>query len=162
MKKPLLLLFFLSCIASFCLGQEIKKSQPDSLIKIIPDGRHVLFTVGGRLQSPYDIKMRLLSYTPSANEYHAAKTNLIWGFALSGGSGLASIGAVAAFAHDNKLNGVTFNSSGTGFVYQQHNKTGAYILTGAAVGLLTAAIITFVNGSKHAKKAIWLYNLRFQ
>lgn len=155
-------MFFLASAALFSYGQDVKKPQPDSLIKVIPDGRHFLYTIDGKLQSQEDIKMRLFSYTPSANEYNSAKNNFIWGAALAIGSGLASLGAVVEFARDNKLNGATINYNGGGFIYQQHDKTGAYILTVATASLLTAAIITLVNGSKHAKKSLWLYNLRFQ
>jgi hypothetical protein len=164
MKTKLSLLFLLAFTCSVGFSQQIRKSQPDSIIKIVPDieGRHFFYTVGGRLLSPEDLRMRLLSYDPSAVEYRAAKTNLIWGFTLSSASGIAGIASVAAFASDNRLNGSTLNPNGTGFIYAQHSQTGAYILTGAAVGLLTAAIITFVKGSRHLKKSFWLYNMRFQ
>src|SRR5471030_319690 len=159
MKTKLSLLFLLVFTCSVGFSQQIRKSQPDSIIKVVPDveGRHFFYTVGGQVQSPDDIRMRLLSYDPSAVEYRAAKTNLIWGISLSSASGIASVAAVAAFGSSNRLNGATLN--GTQIVYAQHSQTGAYILTGAAVGMLTAAIITFVNGSRHMKKSFWLYNM---
>ena len=162
MKTKLSLLFLLAFTCSVGYSQQIRKSQPDSIIKLVPDayGRHFFYTVGGRVQSPDDIRMLLLSYDPSAVEYRAAKTNFVWGIGLSTASGIAGIASVAAFASSNRLNGSYLN--GTQIVYAQHSQTGAYILTGAAVGLITAAIITWVNGNRHMKKSFWLYNMRFQ
>jgi hypothetical protein len=166
MKKQLLILFLLAFSSLAGHAQYAKTLQPDSVIKIIPigEGRYTgyAYTIGGKLYTREDVAMRLLNYAPSASEYNLAKSNITWGFVCLTGSGLAGIGAIAEFAHDNKLNGSSINPDGNGFIYQQHNKTGAYILTGAAVGLLTAAIITWVSGSKHGKKALWLYNQRFQ
>jgi len=166
MKKLLFIVFIMASALSFVHAQEVRKSQPDSLIKPIPFGygSHAgyLFTVGGKLQTPDEIKVRLLSYAPSAVEFSKAKKDATWGFIFTGGAGAAGIGAVIAFSHANKLNGVTFNSSGTGFIYQDHSKTGAYVLTGAAIGFLTASITTWINGAIHAHRSISLYNQQYQ
>ncbi len=166
MKKQLLILFLLAFSSLAVHAQYAKTPQPDSVIKIIPIGegkyQGYAYTIGGKLYTRQDVAIRLLSYAPSASEYNLAKSNITWGFVLFAGSGLAGIGAIAEFAHDNKLNGSTLNPDGNGFIYQQHNKTGAYVLTGVAVGLLTTAIITLVSGSKHGKKSLGLYNQRFQ
>jgi hypothetical protein len=166
MKKQLLILFLLAFSSLAGHAQYAKTPQPDSVIKIIPigEGKYTgyAYTIGGKLYTRQDVVLRLLNYAPSASEYNLAKNNVTWGFVLFTVGGLAGIGAIFEFAHDNKMNGATFNPDGNGFIYQQHNKTGAYILTGAAVGLLTAGIITVVSGSKHGKKALWLYNQRFQ
>jgi len=166
MKKLLFIVFIVASALSFAHAQELRKSQPDSLIKPIPFGygphTGYLFTVGGKLQTPDEIKARLLSYAPSAAEFSTAKKDVTWGFVFSGGAGVAGIGAVIAFSHANRLNGAAFNSSGTGFVYQDHNKTGAYILTGAAIGFLTASITTWINGAIHAHRSIYLYNQQYQ
>jgi len=95
-------------------------------------------------------------------EYTTARRDITWGFILSGASGAAALGAIASFAHDSRPNGATFNSTGTGFVYQDHNKTAAYVLTGAAVGFLTAAITTWVNGAIHGKRSVYLYNKQYE
>lgn len=142
--------------------------QPDSIIKLIPiaDGRHVsyVYTIGGKMQTPDDIKNRLLSYEPSAAEISVAKKNLTWAFISLGGMSASMIGATIEYATNNKHAGeTTAIVNGTaGFVYQQHSLTGAYVLTGLAVGFLTSTIITFVSARKHSDKALKLYNHQFE
>ena len=172
MKKQLLILFLLLFVAVVSRAQEVKQAQPDSVIKIIPlGGRHdgYLYTIGGKLYTRQEVVNRLLSYTPSATEFNAAKKDLTWGYVSFTGFGLAGLGTVIAFAHDSKLPTSTFVQEGQGYnsptlvtTYPHTNKTGAYILTGVSVGLLTTAIIEVVNGSKHANKALYLYNFRFE
>jgi hypothetical protein len=178
MKKQLLVLFLLLFTSALSYAQEAKQAQPDSVIKIIPvEGRHdgYVYTVGGRLYTRQEVINRLLSYTPSATELNAGKKDLTWGYASFAGSGLAGIGALLAFAHDNKLNGsysyFTGSSpnpvgqptaTGIATYYPHHDKTAAYVLTGASVVLLTTAIIEAVSGSKHVNKALSLYNMRFE
>ncbi len=171
MKKQSLILFLLLFSTVLSHAQQVKQAQPDSIIKIIPlEGRHngYLYTIGGRLYTRQEVVARLLSYTPSAAEYHMAKSDLTWGYVSFGAFGLAMSGAVISFAHDSKLNGAYSYTIGSGFnetigtYYPHHNKTGAYVLTGASVALLTTAIIEAVNGSKHVSKALYLYNFRFE
>lgn len=163
MKTKLSLLFLLMLSCSVAFSQEIRKSQPDSLIKLVPDawGRHFFYTVGGQVQSPYDIRMRLLSYDPSAVEYRAGRKDLIWGISLSSASGIAGFAAAVIFAN-NSVNSTKLDPSGYGFIHTHPNQTAGYILTGAAVGMLTVGIIDLVKGSGHLKKSFWLYNMRFQ
>jgi hypothetical protein len=180
MKKHLLILSFL--VLAFVYAQDIKKPRPDSVIKAIPYGIHgnSLYTIGGKLQNANDIRERLLSYPPSAVEYNLAMKNINnvkWSIVLLGASGITGGAATVAFAKSrttytlppvnyNPVGGYSFNSSSNGFIAHEHSKTGAYILTGAAVGFLTATIITWVNaathGVKHSQNAIAFYNQQFQ
>jgi hypothetical protein len=142
--------------------------RPDSVIKAIPagEGRHTyyLYTIGGQLQTPEDVRLRLLSYAPSAAEYSSAKNNLIAGWVTFGGFAASSIAATIEYAENNKHAGETagFVNGQPSFIYQHHSLTGAYILTGAAVGFLTTSIITLVSASHHAKQALKVYNHRFE
>jgi hypothetical protein len=144
------------------------RAQPDSVIKLIPfgEGRHTsfLYTIGGRLQTPDDIKIRLLSYEPSAREYSQARNNLTWGYVTGGGFAVAQLAAVVEFATHNKHAGETtgFVNGQPEFIYQHHSLAGAYVLTGIATGLLTAAIINWAKAGKHANRALKLYNQRFE
>ncbi len=143
-------------------------AQPDSVIKLIPygDGRHAdyLYTIGGKLQTPEDVKMKILAYAPSAQEYHQAKTAATWAYVSGAGFAISSIAAIAEFAHNNKLQGATvaFVNNEPTTIYQQHSHTGAYIFTGLATAFLTSAIINMVHAAKHADKAIKTYNQRFE
>lgn len=171
MKKQLILIALLLMSASLAsLAQEIKKSQaqPDSIIKIIPFGegsrQSEIYTIGGKMQTREDVTIRLLAYAPSAAEYHKAKNNITWGYISFGGFAASGIGAVIEFVHNNKRAGETtgiVNGTPT-FIYQHHNLTGAYILTGVATGFLVSAIVNFTKASKHSKKALKLYNMRFE
>src|SRR5579862_9500752 len=71
--------------------------QPDSLIKIIYEGRHQLYTIGGKLVNPEDVKMRLLSYPASAAEFNMAKTNVTWAYVSLGASAVSSFAALIEF-----------------------------------------------------------------
>jgi hypothetical protein len=169
--KPLTFVAILSLfswLTSHAQDNAPSHPQPDSIIKIIPfgDGRHMsyVYTIGGRLVPFEDVKLRLLSYAPSADEYYRAKTNLIWGIVSFSGFGLSGIAAVIEFANNNKHAGETtgFVNGQPAFIYQQHSLAGAYIFTGLATGFLTAAIITLVNAKKHGREALRLYNRRFE
>ncbi|SHN24939.1 hypothetical protein [Mucilaginibacter sp. OK098] len=144
------------------------KAQPDSVIKMIPfgEGKHssYLFTIGGKLQTPEDIKIRLLSYAPSAAEYSIAKNSATWGYISWAGFGASSIAAVIVFATHNKHTGETtgFVNGQPAFIYQHHSQAGAYILTGVATAFLTSAIINLVKAGKHGNRALKLYNQRFE
>jgi hypothetical protein len=176
MKKHFVLLlsvFFLSQLiqAQDTASAHLQPSshpQPDSVIKMIPtgEGRHIdyLYTIGGKLVSPDDVTLRLLSYQPSANEYSQAKNNLIWGWVSFGGFAASSIAATIEYAENNKHAGETtgFVNGQPAFIYQHHSLTGAYIFTGAAVGFLTTSIITLVSARHHAKQALKVYNHRFE
>ena len=144
------------------------KAQQDSVIKVIPfgEGRHssYLYTIGGKLQTPEDVKIRLLSYAPSAQEYSKAKNNLTWGYVSGGGFFVTQIAAVVEFATHNKHAGETtgFVNGQPAFIYQHHSLAGAYIFTGIAAGFLTSAIINWVKAGKHGNRALKLYNQRFE
>lgn len=144
------------------------KAQPDSIIKIIPfgEGKYTsyLYTIGGKLQTPEDVKIRLLSYAPSAAEFSIAKNNATWGYFSLGGFGASSLAAVIVFATHNKHAGETTGmvNGEPAFIYQHHSLTGAYILTGAATAFLTSAIINLAKAGKHSKNALRLYNQRFE
>jgi hypothetical protein len=144
------------------------KAQPDSVIKVIPfgEGKHssYLYTIGGKLQTPDDIKIRLLSYAPSAAEYSIAKNSATWGYVSWAGFGATTIAAVIEFATHNKHAGETtgFVNGQPAFIYQHHSLTGAYVFTGLATAFLVAEIVNLVKAGKHANKALKLYNQRFE
>jgi hypothetical protein len=134
--------------------------QPDSIIRIIPAGegrdRYHLYTIGGRLVTAGEVTHRLAGYPPSATEYTIARHNITATWITFAGFVGSSFGAVIEYVHNNKRAGEP------GFIYQHHNLTGAYILTGAAVGFLTSAIITAASARLHEHKAMHLYNERFE
>jgi hypothetical protein len=168
--KNLIITFFLLAPALLVKAQTSQPShaQPDSVIKLIPygDGRHAdyLYTIGGKLQTPDDVKLKILAYAPSAQEYHQAKSDAAWAYVSGAGFAISSFADIAEFAHNNKLRGATvaFVNNVPTTIYQHHSYTGAYIFTGLATAFLTSAIINFVHASKHANKAIQTYNQRFE
>ncbi|ASU32711.1 hypothetical protein [Mucilaginibacter xinganensis] len=170
MKKLILITVLLLSASLFTRAQDTtrSKAQPDSIIKVIPfgEGTHTahLYTIGGKLQTPEDVKMRLLSYAPSAAEYNLAKSNITWGYISFTGFVASGTGAAIAFAKTSKFAGETtalVNGQPT-FIYQHHNKTAAYILTGVATAFLTTAIIKLVHSGRHGNRALKLYNQRFE
>jgi len=177
MKKHLLitlpsLALTLSALLFSCVlhAQNIppSHSQPDSIIRIIPAGEgrdtYHLYTIGGRLVTPEEVKERLAAYPPSAEEFTIARHNLTGAWISFGGFVASSLGATLEYVHNNKHAGETTGlvNGQPGFIYQQHSLAGAYILTGVAVGFLTTSIITFATASHHAHKALRLYNQRFE
>jgi hypothetical protein len=182
MKKHLALLLSVLFVSQLIHAQDTASARPqpsfnpqpfshpqlDSVIKLIPagEGSHIyyLYTIGGKLVSPDDVTLRLLSYQPSANEYSQAKNNLIWGWVSFGGFAASTIAATLEYAANNKHVGETagFVNGQPAFIYQHHSLTGAYIFTGAAVGLLTTSIITLVSASHHAKQALKVYNHQYE
>jgi hypothetical protein len=169
--KKIAFIMTLSLLTSVIIyAQDNKPSnpQPDSIIRIIPIGvgRYStnLFTIGGRLQAPEDVAIRLLSYQPSATEYAKARNNFTWTYISFGGFAIAGFAAVIDYAHNNKHAGETTGlvNGAPGFIYQQHSLTGAYILTGVATGFLVSTIINAVNAQQHGKRALQLYNRRFE
>lgn len=168
MKKHLFVIVALLFSCFFAKAQDTHKSQPDSLIKIIPvsEGRHdgFLYTVNGKLQSQEDIKLKLLSYEPSSIEYRAAKNNFKWALISLGGFTASGLTAFIEFKNNSQYNGATtaIINGQPEFVYQHHDKTAAYVFTGVATSFLVAEIITFVKAAKHGRKAIKLYNQRFE
>ncbi|MFI5137809.1 MAG: hypothetical protein ACHQIM_08270 [Sphingobacteriales bacterium] len=151
-------------------AQDIKNTQarPDSIIKIIPvgAGSHTayLYTIGGKLQTREDVAIRLMAYAPSATEYHAAVNNITWSYVSFGGLAITGLAAAIEFAKNNKYAGETtgFVNGNPTFIYQKHNLTGAYILTGIATAFLVTSIVHFSKIAFHANKAIKLYNQRFE
>jgi hypothetical protein len=170
MKKILVIivLSMLSSLISKAQDTIKRKVQPDSIIKIAPysSGRRAgyLYTVGGKIQSSADIRLKLLSYQPSAIEVKAAEKNMHWSFISLGGVGVAGIAALVEFKNNNKYIGQTTQivDGQSQVVYQKHNQTAAYILTGVAGGFLIAEVATLINAGKHTKKSFKLYNQRFE
>lgn len=178
MKKPIVIITLLLLFSSALIkAQEIKKSraQPDSVIKAIPFGygRHssVVYTIDGQMQTPEDVKIKLLAYAPSALEYREAKNNMTWSFVSLGGTTVFSTLALIEFDHhakdalNNMPTGVTSVNGKPGFIYppqQHHSLTGAFIFTGMATGLLIAAFVHFAKASRHADRMLKVYNLQYQ
>jgi hypothetical protein len=170
MKNPILIAIFL-VLSSMLAEAQInprQQAKADSVIKIIPvgEGRHssFLYTIGGQLATSDEIKLRLFAYASSAPEISKAKTEITWA-QVSGGVFLASsTGATIEYIHNNKLAGVSagFVNGQATTIYQQHSLTGAYVLTGIAIGFLIAGIVHMVNASHHTSKAVGIYNERFQ
>lgn len=142
--------------------------QPDSIIRIIPAGAgeytYLQYTIGGRLVNADEVKEKLAGYPPSAEEYTMVRHNITAAWITFGGFAVSSFAAVIEYAHNNKHAGETTGlvNGQPGFIYQQHSLAGAYILTGVAAGLLTSSIVTFVSAKNHARKALKIYNQRFE
>ena len=170
MKKLFIISTLLTFSALLSKAQDTQphKAQPDSIIKIIPidEGRSegYLYTIGGKLETAEDVKIRLLRYAPSAYEYHQAKNSVVWTVVSSTGFAITSIAAVVEYAHNNKMAGeTTAIVNGTPeFIYQHHSLAGAYVLTGLATGFLVSTFINLAHVAKHGNKAIKLYNQQYQ
>jgi hypothetical protein len=149
-------------------AQEVKKAQPDSLIKIIPvgEGRQsfYLYTIGGKLQTREDVAIRLMAYAPSATEYRATKNNITWAYVSGGGAAISGLAAITEFAHNNKNAGATtgFINGQPTIIYQHHSLAGAYVFTGMATAFLFSSVINITRAVFHGNKAIKLYNQRFE
>src|ERR1700733_600036 len=104
MKTLIILTILLVGTSSLLSAQDTvkHKAQPDSIIKVIPfdAGRNTgyLYTIGGKLQTREDVAIRLLAYTPSAMEYHAAKNNATWAYASFAGTAITGVAATIDFA----------------------------------------------------------------
>jgi hypothetical protein len=170
MKKPFIITLLLISSTLLLKAQNNIKptAQPDSIIKIIPfgEGRYssYLYTIGGKLQTREDVAIRLMAYAPSAVEYHAAVNNITWTYVSSAGFAASSIGAIIEYANNNRNAGVTtgFVNGQPTFIYQHHDLTGAYILTGVATAFLVSSIINFSKAAFHSNRALKLYNQRFE
>jgi hypothetical protein len=170
MKKLIVItVVFLSvAVAAHAQENQAPHAQPDSIIKVVPitvgDQQGLIYTIGGKIVTPEDVKIRLLAYAPSALEYGKTKTDLTWSYASFGASAIASTLAVIDYAHNNKMAGETtgFVNGQPAFIYQQHSLTGAYVLTGLATAFLTVAVIELVHAATHGKKAMNTYNQRFE
>jgi hypothetical protein len=166
MKKPIIftVLFLLSSLFMYAQGN--RNTKPDSTIKIIPDGRHFLYTIDGRLVSPWEVKQMILNYPPAAAEYRLARNNATWSISLFTASAIASVIAGIQYGHhglSTQPNGTTFINGQPTFTYGQPSSlTGAHILTGAAIGMLVPAIITWVSAANHSNKAFSLFNSQYQ
>ncbi|WP_426670486.1 hypothetical protein ACPPVU_04410 [Mucilaginibacter sp. McL0603] len=170
MKTPFfitLLLLFSSLLIKAQDNQHVQ-SKPDSIIKLIPvgEGKHTsyLYTIGGKLQTREDVLIRLMRYEPSAVEISKAKNTATWGYVSFAGAGVSGIVATILYATHNSHAGETVGliNGQPEFIYQHHSLAGAYILTGVATGLLTAAFINLANSGKHTNKALKLYNSQYQ
>jgi len=170
MKKLIVITILLLFSSLLIKAQDTTKSkaQPDSIIKVIPfgEGKHssYLYTIDGKLQTPDDVKIRLLSYAPSATEFAMAKNNATWCYISWGGFAASGIAAVIEYATHNKDAGETtgFVNGQPAFIYQHHSLTGAYVFTGLATAFLVAEIVNLVKAGKHANRALKLYNQRFE
>jgi hypothetical protein len=170
MKAILIIIVVLLLSAFWVKAQDTLKhhAQPDSLIKIIPfsAGRQsgYLYTVNGKIQSPDDIKMKLLGCEPAAMEYKAAKNNYKWAFISLGGVTVSGIAALIAFKNTSKYNGETtaIINGQPQFVYQHHDNTTAYVFTGIATAFLFSEIYTLIKGANHQKRAFKVYNQQFE
>ncbi|TSJ43157.1 hypothetical protein FO440_02905 [Mucilaginibacter corticis] len=170
MKKPYLITLILALSTLFAQAQNSTPhhSQPDSLIKLIPvgEGNHssYLYTIGGKLQTPEDVKMKILAYAPSALEYRAAKKSAVWSWVSLGGFAASGTAATIEYATHNKSAGETIGvvNGKPEFIYQHHNLTGAYIFTGLASAFLVSTVINFVKAARHGKKSIKLYNAQYE
>jgi hypothetical protein len=142
--------------------------QPDSIIRIIPAGAgrdtYLQYTIGGRLVNAEEVKDRLAGYPPSAEEYTIVRHNITAAWITFGGFAVSSFAAVLEYTHNNKHAGETtgFVNGQPTFIYQQHSLTGAYVLTAVAAAFLTSTIITFATAKNHARKALKVYNQRFE
>ncbi|TWI95550.1 hypothetical protein JN11_04289 [Mucilaginibacter frigoritolerans] len=157
--KIILTIIFILPVFMLKAQQTIKShAQPDSIIKFIPiqtlDTVVYAYTIGGKLATRQEIAFRLMTYAPSAEEYHQFKNNMTWGSISGGAFGISSLASVIAF-HNSSKNAVT--TMGT-----VHNNSGAYIFTGIATAFLGSAIINWIYGAKHFKKSIKVYNQRFE
>lgn len=135
--------------------------QPDSLIKIIYEGRHQLYTIGGKLVTPDDVKIRLQSNPASAAEFNMAKRNVTWAYVSLGAGAVSSFAALIEFKNNDKTVGATFGPDGS-IIYQQHSHTAAYIFTGAATAFLFSSFFNMARAAHHGNKALKLYNQRFE
>jgi len=162
----IIVLLLLSTIVA--KAQQVRKPQPDSLIKIIPfgDGRYssYLYTIGGKLQTREDVEIKLMAYAPSAAEVRAAKNNITWIYVSSAGFAITGLAATIEYAQNNKNAGVTtgFVNGQPTFIYQHHNLTGAYVLTAAASAFLISSVVRFSRTIFHARRAIDVYNQQFE
>ena len=170
MKKLFMLTILLTGTSFLLKAQDnLKhKAQPDSIIKIIPfgEGRNTgyLYTIGGKLATREDVAIKLLAYTPSAMDYHADRNNITWTWVSFSGFAVTSFAAGLDFARNNKNAGITsaFVNGQPEFIYQHHNLTGAYVLTGMATAFLASSIINFARAAFHANRSIQLYNQQYQ
>lgn len=155
MKRSLIILILLLASSILVKAQVAQHAQPDSVIKVTPTktGTHTTYayTIAGKVQTPDEVKIKLLAYTPSANEFHQAKTETTWAVVSTVGFVLSTTAAVIEYANNNK-------SSTT----EHHSLTGAYIFTGAATAFFTSAVINLVQAGKHKTKAMKVYNQRFE
>ncbi len=177
MKKSIIITILLSLSSLLIKAQDPLKSkaQPDSIIKVIPygEGRYggYLYTIGGKLQTAEDVKIRLLAYAPSAGEYQKARNEVTWSYVSMGGTAVSSGFAITEFAHHARVNlsntpTVGYVNGYPSFIYpstpHETSLVGAYILTGVATALLVSTFVHFARAARHSEKALKLYNERFE
>lgn len=149
-------------------AQEVKKAQPDSIIRVIPvgDPRHssYLYTIGDKLRTSDEVAVKLMAYAPSALEYHAAKNNITWAYVSFAGAALSGLAATIEFANNSKYAGATTGivNGQAAFIYQHHSLTGAYVFTGLATAFLVSSLVNLSRVAFHGNKALKLYNQRFE
>src|ERR1035438_7221507 len=99
--KTKIILTALLLLSSFLLKaqQESKtQAQPDSIIKIIPleavDEVVYAYTIGGKLQTRKDVVIKLMAYSPSAEEYHKSKNDFTWTWISMVAFGVSSFASI--------------------------------------------------------------------
>jgi len=170
MKKPIVITLLLLSFGLLVQAQDVKPAhaQPDSVIKIIPAevGTHTayLYSIGGKLQTPQDIQIKLLAYAPSATEFRAAKSSAIWSWVSFGGFAVTGAAAGIEYANHNKMAGETTGivDGKAVFIYQHHSLTGAYVFTGIASAFLISSVVNFIEAAKHGKRALNVYNAQYE
>ena len=165
MKKTIIITLFLLVSSLFVKAQQNTQShaQPDSIIKVVPvtsEGHKAYaYAIGGKVQTLEEVKIKLMAYAPSANEFYKAKKETEWAYVSTAGFGLSTIAAIVEYVHNNKSSGDPYAQSTD---TQHHSFTGTYIFTGIAAAFFTSAVINLVNASKHKSKALKVYNQRFE
>ena len=168
-KHLIIIILLISAFVTVKAQDTVKRSaRPDSVIRLAPyvTGKRsgYLYSVGGKIYSADEIRMKLLSYPPSANELNAAKSNMRLSLISACGVGVSGIAALAEYKANNKYIGqtTTIVNGQSQVSYIKHNETAAYVLTGLAGGFLIAEITTLIKASSHHKKAFRLYNQRYE
>ena len=163
MTKNLLITITFLLLTQFLKAQTSQphNAQPDSVIKMVQifgDGHtYNALTIGGKLATQQEVRIKLLAYDPSAIEVHKAITDITWTYISLVGFGASTSIAIADFAHHSGEKLV--NDEPT---HQHNSLTGAYIFTGAATAFLSATIYHFIRSAKHGQKALSIYNQRFE
>ena len=142
--------------------------QPDSIIRYISidlmNDYGVVYTIGGKLVSDDEVKAKLLSYKPSAYEFHKAMNNLTWSWVSFLASTPFSYLAVKGFNDNSKYAGATTGivNGQAAIINQNHSNTKPIFYSVVAGTLFISSLVHFFNLAKHAKKSVALYNSQYQ
>jgi hypothetical protein len=161
--KTQIILAALLILSPFILKaqQSIKTtSQPDSVIEFIPIvvGSDVgyEYTIGGKLRTREDVVIKLMAYAPSDVDYQKSKNSMTWSYISAGAFAVSSYAAIINFANQGR------NEVATMGAVNSHSNSGAVVFTGIATAFAASAIINWVQGLKHFRKSIKVYNQRFE